>query len=113
METNNTLINENAPDTSYFDGGLLQLIGWYLLGALITGFTLGICFPWAICMIYNWEVKHTVVNGHRLKFTGTAMQLFGNWIKWLLLCVITFGIYSLWVGIAIKKWKAKHTVFAN
>ena len=116
METNNTNININlnAPiGESYFDGGLLQLIGWTLLGAIITGCTFGICFPWAICMIYNWETKHTVVNGHRLKFTGTAMQLFGNWIKWLILCFITIGIYSWWVGIEIKKWKAKHTVFAN
>lgn len=116
METNNTNININlnAPiGESYFDGGLLQLVGWTLLGAIITVCTFGICFPWAICMIYNWETKHTVVNGHRLKFTGTAMQLFGNWIKWLLLCVITIGIYSWWVGIEIKKWKAKHTIFAS
>ena len=48
---------------SYFDGGLLQLIGWALLGSLITVCTLGICFPWAICMIYNWEISHTVING--------------------------------------------------
>ena len=76
-------------EESYFDGGLLQLIGWRILGALITTLTLGICFPWACCMIYNWEVKHTVINGRRLMFTGTAMQLFGSWIKWLLLTIIT------------------------
>ena len=32
---------------SYFDGGLLQLIDWSLLGALVTICTLGICYPWA------------------------------------------------------------------
>ena len=37
----------NAPAKSKFDGGLLQLIGWKLLGALITVLTLGICLPWA------------------------------------------------------------------
>ena len=98
---------------SYFDGGLLQYIGWSLLGALITVCTLGICFPWALCMIYSWETKHTVVNGHRLRFTGTAMQLFGNWIKWLVLTIITLGIYSFWLRIALKKWIAKHTEFEN
>jgi len=61
---------------SYFDGGLLQLIGWALLGSLITVCTLGICFPWALCMIYNWEISHTVINGHRLRFTGKATNLF-------------------------------------
>jgi len=103
----------NSVENSYFDGGLLQLIGWYLLGGLITSVTLGICFPWAYCMIYSWEAKHTVINGKRLKFDGTAIQLFGNWIKWLLLCVVTLGIYSLWLSIALKKWKTKHTHFAE
>ena len=98
---------------SYFDGSLLQLIGWRILGGLITLFTLGICYPWAICMVYGWEINHTVVNGHRLKFTGSAVGLFGNWIKWLLLCIITCGIYSFWLQIALKKWKVSHTVFAN
>ncbi len=100
-------------DKSYFDGGLLQLIGWKLLGALITTITLGICYPWAVCMIYNWETKHTVIEGRRLKFTGTAVGLFGSWIKWLLLTIITLGIYGFWVNIKIKKWITKHTVFAD
>lgn len=98
---------------SYFDGGLLQLIGWKLLGGLITMLTIGICYPWAVCMEYNWEIKHTVINGKRLRFDGTAVQLFGNWIKWLLLTIITIGIYGFWVSIAIKKWKTKHTHFVG
>ena len=97
---------------SYFDGGLLQLIGWRILGGLITTLTLGICAPWAFTMIYSWEAKNTVVNGKRLYFDGSAVQLFGNWIKWLLLCVITLGIYSFWLEISLKKWKTKHTHFA-
>ena len=87
-------------ERSYFDGGLLQLIGWLLLGSLITIFTLGICFPWAICMVYSWEAKHTVIDGKRLVFDGSAVGLFGNWIKWLFFCIITLGIYSFWVEIA-------------
>ena len=97
---------------SYFDGGLLQLIGWKILGGLITGLTLGICYPWAVCMVYNWEIKHTIINGRRLKFNGSAFGLFGLWIKWLLLIIITLGIYSFWVQISLKKWKTKHTHFA-
>ena len=62
-------------------------------------------------MICRWETKHTVINGHRLKFDGTALQLFGNWIKWLLLTIITLGIYGFWVCIKIKKWTTKHTHF--
>lgn len=97
---------------SYFDGGLFQLIGWYLLGTLVTVCTFGICFPWAVCMVYSWEIRHTVVEGRRLAFDGHAAQLFGHWILWWFLTVITCGIYGFWVNIALKKWKAKHTYFA-
>ena len=97
---------------SYFDGGLLQLVGYLLLGTLVTVLTFGICFPWAFTMIYGWETKHTVINGYRLYFDGTALQLFGMWIKWLLLTIITLGIYGFWVGIKLKQWKVSHTHFA-
>ncbi len=100
-------------NNSYFDGGLLSWIGWNILGALITVCTLGICFPWALCLVYGWKINHTVVEGRRLKFTGSAIALFGNWIKWFLLCIITFGIYSFWLFIALEKWKVKNTTFAN
>jgi uncharacterized membrane protein YjgN (DUF898 family) len=64
-------------------------------------------------MIYNWEVKHTVIDGKRLRFDGSAIGLFGLWIKWLLLIIITFGIYGFWVSISLKKWKTKHTHFID
>jgi hypothetical protein len=98
---------------SYFDGGLLQLIGWSLLGAIVTIFTLGICYPWAFTMIYDWEIKHTVINGKRLKFDGKAIQLFGSWIKWFLLTIITLGIYRFWIPIKLRQWKTKHTSFVE
>lgn len=96
---------------SYFDGGLLSYIGTWILATLVTVLTFGICAPWGICMMYNWKIKHTVVDGHRLDFDGTAIQLFGNWIKWFLLTIITLGIYGFWVFIKVEQWKAKHTYF--
>ncbi|WP_191013528.1 DUF898 family protein [Treponema zioleckii] len=101
--------NLRKEKASYFDGGLWQLIGWTLLGYLITVFTVGICYPWAVQMLYSWEQRHKVYCKNRCTFDGTAIGLFGNWIKWLLLSIITFGIYSLWLPIKIIKWKTKHT----
>lgn len=98
---------------SFFDGGLFQLIAWRVLGLIVTVCTFGLCYPWAACMVYGWETRHTVIDGHRLEFTGSAWGLFGLWIKWLILCVLTLGIYSFWVCISIRKWKAAHTTFAN
>jgi uncharacterized membrane protein YjgN (DUF898 family) len=100
-----------AASESYFDGGLLQLIGWRIAGFFVTVLTLGICAPWAICMIYRWETKHTVIQGYRLRFTGSAIGLFGQWIKWLLLSIITIGIYSFWVTIKLRQWITKNTFF--
>ncbi len=104
---------KESKEKSYFDGGLLQYIGWSILGFLVTVFTLGICYPWSITMILGWKARHTVINGRRLEFTGSAIGLFGNWIKWWLLTIITLGIYSFWLLIAMEKWKTKHTKFAN
>ncbi|MEA1976029.1 MAG: hypothetical protein U9N10_10965 [Bacillota bacterium] len=109
----NSGIVTNSGQESYFDGGLLQFIGWSILGALISGITLGIAFPWAICMMYKWKINHTVVEGRRLKFNGKGVGLFGNWIKWWFFTIITLGIYGFWLGIALEKWKVKNTTFEN
>lgn len=98
---------------SYFDGGLLSLIGWNIVGFFLTLCTLGICYPWALCLVYGWKINHTIIEGRRLKFHGSAVGLFGNWIKWFLLCIVTVGIYSFWLGISLEKWKVKNTSFAN
>ena len=98
---------------SFFDGGLLSLIGWSILGAIITAITFGICYPWALCMVYGWKINHTVIEGKRMRFNGSAFNLFGHWIKWLLLTIITLGIYGFWVTIKLEDWKARNTTFIN
>ena len=98
---------------SYFDGSILGLWGYRILGSTITIFTLGICAPWAITMLETWKASHTVIDGRRLRFDGSAMSLFGQWIKWLLLTFITFGIYGFWVQIKMIEWVTKNTHFAN
>ena len=98
---------------SKFDGGLLGLIGHGLLAALVTIFTLGIGTPWAICIMYGWQTKHTIIDGKRLSWDGKGIQLLGTWIKWLLLTIITLGIYSFWISIKLKQWIVKHQHFAD
>lgn len=110
VQLSNTDIIPSSKAESFFDGGLLQLIGWSILGFLVTVCTFGICFPWAL---YGWKINHTVIEGRRLKFTGSAISLFGNWILWFLLTIITLGIYSFWVGIALEKWRVKNIQFAD
>jgi uncharacterized membrane protein YjgN (DUF898 family) len=95
----------------HFDGGAGTYIGTGILAVLITVFTLGICYPFALVLKERWRAKHSYIDGQRLVFTGSAIGLFGNWIKWLLLSVVTFGIYLFWVGPRIARWKWEHTDF--
>jgi len=98
---------------SFFDGNAFQLIGYRILSFLISALTLGIAYPWMLCMVQRWETKHTVIHGRRLKFTGQGHQLIGKYLLWLLLTIITLGIYSIWFGLGMKRWVVKHTVYAD
>jgi uncharacterized membrane protein YjgN (DUF898 family) len=94
-----------------FDGGAGTYLGTGILAALITIFTLGICYPFAMVLLERWRCKHTYIDGQRLVFTGTGIGLFGLWIKWFLLIIITVGIYSFWVAPRIQQWKVENTDF--
>ena len=98
---------------SYFDGGLLELIGWRILAFLITVVTLGIAYPWAECMLYNYQFKHTVYNGKRLKFEGTGGDLFVNMFKWLFFTLITCGIYAFFIPVSKTKWVISNLHFED
>ena len=95
-----------------FDGGAATYVGTGILAFLVTVFTLGICYPFALVLRERWKAKHSFIDGQRLVFTGSAWGLFGHWIKWLLLSVITLGIYLFWVGPRISRWKWQNTDFA-
>jgi uncharacterized membrane protein YjgN (DUF898 family) len=95
-----------------FDGGAATYLGTAILGIIITVFSLGICYPFALVLRQRWRAKHSYIDGKQLIFTGSAIGLFGHWIKWLVLIVITLGIYLLWVGPRIQKWIWENTDFA-
>ena len=113
VENASTSLSSTMANESYFDGGVFQRLGWTILGGLVTVFTLGICYPFAVCWLYDWEAKHTVIDGRRLKFTGSAGGLFGTWIICLLLTIVTLGIYGFYVPIKIRKWRESNTFFEN
>ena len=91
-----------------FDGGAASYFFVGLLSFLVVVLTLGIAAPWAICMVYRWKAEHTLINGHRVQFTGTGAGLFGHWIKWWFFTIITFGIYSFWVQPRLQRWIVEH-----
>jgi uncharacterized membrane protein YjgN (DUF898 family) len=94
-----------------FDGGAGTYLGTSILGFLITLFTLGIGYPFALVLKQRWRAKHTYVDGRRLIFLGRALGLWGLWLKWFFLIIITLGIYGLWVTPRLHKWVVENTDF--
>ena len=106
--------NKIVPNVdSFYDGGFFKSLGWHLLAFLLFVVTATLALPWCACIIYRYETRHTIVEGHRLKFTGKGIQLFGRYLLWLLLSILTALIFTLWIPTKLKKWKAKHVVFAD
>jgi hypothetical protein len=95
-----------------FDGGAATYWGTALLATLITVFTLGICYPFALVLRERWKAKHTYIDGRQLVFDGSAWALFGKWLKWVLFTVLTLGIYSFWVRPRLTQWVTENTDFA-
>lgn len=99
--------------TSFFDGGLFELILWSIIGIIVTILSFGLLYPWVLCRLMAWKIDHTVIDGKRMVFSGSAFSLYGNWLKWWVLTIITLGIYGFWVNIKLEDWKARNTHFVN
>jgi len=96
-----------------FDGGAGTYLRTAILAFLVTFFTIGICYPFALVLRERWRAKHSLINGQQLVFTGSATGLFGLWLKWMLLFIVTVGIYAFWISPRLARWKWEHTGFQN
>ena len=119
FEVTSNAINGIEQDTddetskSYYDAFFLFNIFNKFCCILLTLITLGIGYPFAVCIRERFEIKHTKYDGDELRFDGKGVMLIGKWILWWLLLIITFGIYLFFIPSRIKKWKAKNTHFVN
>ena len=98
---------------SFFDGKAIHRVGLYILNGLLITITLGFGFVWAFCNVYRWECRHSVIQGHRLKFVGKGGKLFGRYLLWLLLIPLTLGIILIYVQIFLRRWGIRNTEFAD
>jgi uncharacterized membrane protein YjgN (DUF898 family) len=96
-----------------FDGGAGTYWGTQILAFLITVFTLGIMYPYALVLVERWRCKHSFIDGRPMVFEGKALGLFGHWIKWFLLIIITIGIYGFWVAPRLQKWIWENTAYGD
>ena len=42
---------------SDFKGGLLDYVLRIVVGTLLTVITFGIMYPWAVCLLYKWQIN--------------------------------------------------------
>ena len=106
-----TIQKNKALHNSYFDESLKQYLLLQLRFLAVCIGTLGIAYPWAVCIKYRATYHHTVVCGKRLKFIGCPKDLAAHWIWWWFLSIITVGIYSIVVHIKMKQWFTANLVF--
>lgn len=94
-----------------FHGGASGYLGIAIASTLLTMFTFGIGYPWALTMKQRWITNNSSIDGRRLQFKGTGLGLIGLWLKMLLLIIMTLGIYSFWVVPKLQKWIWENTSF--
>lgn len=97
---------------SQITGG--ELFKTYLVGALLTGITVGIYAPWFICNLQKLILQRTAIVSQgraigRLDFTGKGGDLFVTFLVGQLLTMITLGIYLAWFQVKMMQFMSKNT----
>ncbi|MPQ44872.1 hypothetical protein [Clostridium tarantellae] len=113
MKKVSTIIANKKKYDSYFDNTLKNSVIHRLKTLSLGIVTLGLAYPWILCMEQEAKCEHTVICGKRLKFIGDPKELIGHWILWWFLIIITFGVFSLVVGIRFQQWVTANTVFED
>lgn len=110
MNQSTIIVNKEKYD-SYFDNTVKKTIIHHLKMIFLGVITLGLAYPWILCMKYESKCKHTVICGKRLKFIGDPKELITHWLLWWFLIIVTFGLYSLVVKVRFEQWTSANTIF--
>ena len=96
-------------NNSYFDGGVLGLLGTNLLAGLVS-FVPFVGVAWGDVIKLRWEKGHTVTDSRRLIFAGSVGSLFLKYLVWGILTIITLGIFAIFMPVKLLRWQAEHTI---
>ena len=106
-----TIKSNQKKYNSYFDETVKAYLLLQIKFMAICIFSLGLAYPWALCMKYRAKYHHTVICGRRLKFIGCPKDLAHHWIFWWLLCIVTLGLFSLVLHVRMEKWITSNTIY--
>lgn len=110
---NSSIIKNKDIYHSYFDESLKAYIILLIKFYAMSVFSLGIAYPWAVCMKLRSQYHHTVISGQRMKFIGQAKELCWHWLAWWGLSVITLGIFGFVANVRMERWVTANTVFED
>lgn len=113
MDHKSSIILNKEKYDSYFDNTVKNTIFHHLKCLLLGIVTLGLAYPWILCMKYEEKCEYTVICGKRLKFIGDPKELIGHWLLWWILIIITLGFYSLVVSVRFEQWTTANTIFED
>ena len=79
-----------------FRGELSDMITTYLMGAILTVFTLGIYGPWFIVKLRKEVIDNVRFGNLRFKYIGDGADLLLIHVKGYFLTFLTLGVYLFW-----------------
>ncbi len=101
---------QNEDDNnSYFDGGILGLLGTNIL-SFIVWFIPFVGPAWSNIIKTKWLKEHTVCDSRRLVFNGSVGSLFVKYLLWGFLSIITFSIFAWFVPVKELRWETENTI---
>lgn len=103
--------NYNIKGDSNYEATFVSNLIISFIGKLITIFTFGVLYPYALCFDNNFIASKTLIMGKRIKFIGKRKELFKKYIRWYLLIFSTLGLYLFIMPYKIKKWVSENTIF--
>ena len=113
MRKNSSIIENKEKYDSYFDKKVKDYIILKIKCIAICVLSLGIAYPWALCMEYKAKSHHTVICGKRLKFIGDPKELIFHWLLWWFLSIITFGFFIIVTHVRMDQWITANTIFED
>lgn len=113
MVNKSSIIKNKEKYDSYYDNTTKNYIIQHLKWIFLEVITLGLAYPWVLCMKYEEKCEYTVICGKRLKFIGNPKELIKHWFFWWILIIITLGFYSLVVSVRFEQWTAANTIFED
>lgn len=106
-----TIVMNKEKYDSYFDKKVEDYVILKIKFYLICILSLGLAYPWALCMEYKAKYHHTIICGKRLKFIGDPRELIFHWVWWWFLSVITVGLFIVVARVRMDRWITANTVF--